>query len=205
MVHTSTLAVITDGKCLTYGGLSLGETVCFRSLKFIADYFGSLSLSPKGNDSGTVFVGMIHVGSPSLQTILENSTNEFYTTSSGEGSSGFPISQRSSMGTPPPPIATIPWPEDALTSQTMMMVPLRTIAPRPDTELPPERWQASHEGEWERARAQQANAEHVATQQRGELTSKWAIIAAQPDEPHYHKPTLNVERVLMVDLATAWA
>jgi hypothetical protein len=139
MVHTSMLAVITDGKCLTYGGLSLGETVCFRSLKFIADYFGSLSLSPKGNDSGTVFVGMTHGGSPSLQTILENSTNEFYTTSSGEGSSGFPISQRSSMGTPPPPIATIPWPEDALTSQTMTMVPLRTIAPRPDTELPPER------------------------------------------------------------------
>jgi hypothetical protein len=31
-------------------------------LEFISVRFGSLSLSPKGNDSGTVFVGMVHSG-----------------------------------------------------------------------------------------------------------------------------------------------
>jgi hypothetical protein len=77
MVHSSTLAIVTDGEHLTYGSLSLGETVHFRSLEFIFDYFGSMSLSPKGNVSGTVFVGMACNGSPSLRTILEDSTDEF--------------------------------------------------------------------------------------------------------------------------------
>jgi hypothetical protein len=57
MVHSSMLAVTTDGECLACGGLSLGETVHFRSLEFIADCFDSLSLSPKRNNSGAVFVG----------------------------------------------------------------------------------------------------------------------------------------------------
>jgi hypothetical protein len=60
---------------------------------------------------------------PSLCTILEDSTDEFYMTSSREGISGLPISKRNSMGTPPAPIATTPWSEDTLTPQTMMIVP----------------------------------------------------------------------------------
>jgi hypothetical protein len=59
---------------------------------FIADCFGNLSLSPKGSDSGIVFVGMTRSGWPMLRTILEDSTNEFYTTSSKVESSGLAIS-----------------------------------------------------------------------------------------------------------------
>jgi hypothetical protein len=102
MVHSSTLAITTDGEHLTGGGFSLGETICFRSLEFIADYFGLLSLSPKGSNSDAIFTGITHSRSPSLWTILEKSIDEFYMTSSGDGSSGLPLPQRHSMGTLPP-------------------------------------------------------------------------------------------------------
>jgi hypothetical protein len=92
MDHSSTVAITTDGKHLTCGGFSLGETVHFGRPEFIADCFDSLSLSPKGRNSGTVFVGMTHSGSPSLCNILEDSTDEFYMASSGEGSSSLPVS-----------------------------------------------------------------------------------------------------------------
>jgi hypothetical protein len=85
MVHSSTLAITTDGKHLTCGGFSLGKTVHFGNLEFIVDCFGSPRLSPKGNDSRVVFVGMAHSGSPSLRTILKYSTDEFYMVSSREG------------------------------------------------------------------------------------------------------------------------
>jgi hypothetical protein len=48
MVHSSTLAVATDGERLTSGNFSLSETVPFGSLDFITDCFGDLSLSTKG-------------------------------------------------------------------------------------------------------------------------------------------------------------
>jgi hypothetical protein len=75
MVHSSTLTITTNGEHLTYGGFSLGETICFRSLEFIVICFGSLSLSPKGSDSGSIFMGMARSGLPSLCTILEDSTD----------------------------------------------------------------------------------------------------------------------------------
>jgi hypothetical protein len=70
----------------------LSETIHFRSLDFIAGRFRSMSIYPEGNESGTVFIGMVHSKSPSLHTILEESANEGDTTSSGGGNSGFPIS-----------------------------------------------------------------------------------------------------------------
>jgi hypothetical protein len=68
----------------------LVKLFCFWSLAFIANYFGSLSLSPKGNDSDVVFVGAAHSGSPSLHTILKDSVDEFAMASSEEGSFASP-------------------------------------------------------------------------------------------------------------------
>jgi hypothetical protein len=147
MVHSSTFAITTDGERLTYGGFSHGETVHFENLEFIASYFGSLSLSSKGSDSGDIFVGMAHNGSLTLRTVLKDFTNEFYTTSIEEESSDFPISPRRIMGTQPTPIATTPWPKDALTPQTMAMVPPRTIVMWMDTRFPPYRWHTFWEGQ----------------------------------------------------------
>jgi hypothetical protein len=42
-------------------------------------------------------------------------------------------------------------------------------------------------------------------QWRGKLTGKQAITAAEPDEPHHHKPVLEEERILMVYLVTSRA
>jgi hypothetical protein len=66
MVHSSALTVATDDEHLMCSGFSLGETVHFGSLEFIADCFDGLSLSPKGSDLGAIFVGTTHSGSPSL-------------------------------------------------------------------------------------------------------------------------------------------
>jgi hypothetical protein len=124
MAHLSMLVVTTDGELLTCGGFSLGETIRFGSPEFFIDYF----------------MGMARNGSPSLHTILEDTADEFYMTCSGEGSSDFPISLRHRMGTPPSPLATTLWTEDASTPQTMAMDPPWTITPQPDTRIPPNRW-----------------------------------------------------------------
>jgi hypothetical protein len=66
--------------------LALGKTICFGSLEFTADRFCRLSLSLEGDDSGVVFIGMVHSGSPSLDTVLEESFDESDATSGkGEG------------------------------------------------------------------------------------------------------------------------
>jgi hypothetical protein len=67
-----------------------------------------MTLSPKGSNSSAVIMGTARSGSPSLRTIFEDSADEFYMASSGEGSTSIPISQRCNMGTPPAPIATTP-------------------------------------------------------------------------------------------------
>jgi hypothetical protein len=112
MVHSSALTVTTDNEHMPCDGFSLGETVHFGSLEFITDCFSGLSLSPKGSDPDAIFMGTTHSGSPSLQDMIKESTDEFYTTSSGEGSSGLPTSRRHSALASPAPIATKPWPED---------------------------------------------------------------------------------------------
>jgi hypothetical protein len=120
------------------GGFSLIETVRFGNLEFIADYFGGPSLSPKGGNSDAIFMGITSSGSPSLWAMIEDSTDEFYIASSREGSSSLPASQRHNMGAPPAPIATTPWSEVSLATQTMTMVPPWTLTPRLDTGLLPE-------------------------------------------------------------------
>jgi hypothetical protein len=92
MVHSPKPTIVTNSSHLISIGFVLGETIHFRSLEFIADHFCNLSLSPKGNDSGAIFMGMVHHGSPSLHIVLEESTDVDDTTSSGRENSGFAIS-----------------------------------------------------------------------------------------------------------------
>jgi hypothetical protein len=70
MVQSPKLVIITNGKHQTGVSFTISETIRFRSLEFITDHFGRLSLSAEGNDSVIVFVGMTHSGSLSLHTIL---------------------------------------------------------------------------------------------------------------------------------------
>jgi hypothetical protein len=85
MVHSPKPAILADGEHLTEVNFTHGETIRFGSLEFIADRFDNLSLSDKGKDSDTVFVGMAHNGSPSLHTVLDDSANEGDIASSGGG------------------------------------------------------------------------------------------------------------------------
>jgi hypothetical protein len=60
MVPSSSIAIPADSEHLTCGGFSLGKTICLGNFKFIADYFGGLSLSPKKGDKGITFMGSTH-------------------------------------------------------------------------------------------------------------------------------------------------
>jgi hypothetical protein len=65
MVPSSALAIAVDCESLLYGGFSLGETIRFGSLEFIADCFGGLSLSLMGDDSDAIIMGSARGGPPS--------------------------------------------------------------------------------------------------------------------------------------------
>jgi hypothetical protein len=75
------------------------------------------------NDSGTVFMGMVHSRSPSLHVILKESTRKDDSTPSDGGSSGFPIPRGCNMVTPIIPIMTTPPLEGTPVLQTIPMVP----------------------------------------------------------------------------------
>jgi hypothetical protein len=96
MVPSSAIIVPADGKHLTCGGFSLGETVCLGNFEFNADYFGGLSLSPMRGDAGATFMGTPHSGaSTPRQTMIEDSIEEFLTVSNEEGTFGpTPLSQK---------------------------------------------------------------------------------------------------------------
>jgi hypothetical protein len=53
--------------------------------------------------------------------------------------------------------------------------------------------------------AQQSNTEHEEAQWRSKLTGKQATTAVQPHKSSRHKPTLEAERILMVDLVATRA
>jgi hypothetical protein len=59
MVPSPKPIIVVDGNTLTGVGFTLGETICFGSLEFIADRFSDLSLSPEGNDSGVVCLAFV--------------------------------------------------------------------------------------------------------------------------------------------------
>jgi hypothetical protein len=76
MVHSLKHSIVSVSINLTNFEFTQGEAIYIRSLEFITHRFDCMSFSPKENDSGPIFVGMVHSGSPSLYTILEESISE---------------------------------------------------------------------------------------------------------------------------------
>jgi hypothetical protein len=95
MVPSSSIAVVANGERLMCGGFSLGEPVRHGNFEFIADYFGSLSLSPRRGDNGAAFMDSTCNRAPTpWQGMIEDSIEEFLMVSSGEGSLDLPSPRR---------------------------------------------------------------------------------------------------------------
>jgi hypothetical protein len=119
MISSSTLTVTGDGVHLTCGGFSLSETVHFRSLEFIVDFFSGMCLSPRRNDSDAAFMGSTRCEPLSpLRAMTKDSTEEFHMVLSG------PSPRRHGIGAPPTPIATTSLLEDAPATQAITTVSL---------------------------------------------------------------------------------
>jgi hypothetical protein len=92
MVPSSAITAAVNVEHLTCGGFSFSKTVHLLNFEFIADYFGSLSLSSRRGNSRTAFMGSTRSGTPSPRWAMkEDSAEEFLTTSSGEGGFGLPL------------------------------------------------------------------------------------------------------------------
>jgi hypothetical protein len=199
MVHSPKPIIVANDNNLTGMGFTLGETIYYGRLEFNADHFVDLTLSPEGNDSGTIFMGMVPSASPSQHTILEESIDEDDTTSNGMGSSGLPISQGCNAVTPTAPITTTSPLENTPVLLTIPTVPLRTAIPQPYTWHPLDQL----EEQQARAHARLANAERRASHRQGELTGKRAAIEYQLSELHHRKSTFETLWVVTVDLTKA--
>jgi hypothetical protein len=148
---------------------------------------------------------MAHNGSPSLHTILEDSSDEG-DMASGRGGGSCSFSPRGcNVVTPTIPIATTPSPEDTPTLLTIPMASLWTAAPQPGTGLLPEQQQAYHDEQQARACTQQVDVECRTAQHQGELVGKWAAIEAQLTELHHRKFVLKTKQAVTVDLTKARA
>jgi hypothetical protein len=95
MVPSSTITVTADGECSSHDDLSLGETICFGSLKFITDCFSILNLSPWRDSSDATAMGSTHCEPPSpLRATTGDSTEEFHMASNREGGAHPPLSSK---------------------------------------------------------------------------------------------------------------
>jgi hypothetical protein len=79
MVPSSSIAIASNGKCLTCGGFSLGEPVHLGSFEFITDYFGGLSLFLGGATTmpfswAQLTAGFLHHSGPQLRTPMRSSS-----------------------------------------------------------------------------------------------------------------------------------
>jgi hypothetical protein len=141
MIFSPKLTFVANGNNSNSVGLALGET-CFGSLEFTTDSFGRLSLSPLGDDLGAIFVGMVHIGSPSLHTSLDKLFDEDDTTLGEGASSELPVLEGCNVVTSIVPITTTPPSENIMALLTAPIVPLRTTTPELGTGLLPEQLQA---------------------------------------------------------------
>jgi hypothetical protein len=138
MVYSPKFTFIANGNNPAGIGLAPSKMIYFGSLEFTANRFGNLSLSPEGEDSGAIFIGIVHSGSPSLHTVLEESSDESDAALGRGGSLGFPGPQGCNVVTPTIPIATTPPPENTLTLLTIVMVQLQTATLQPGIGLLPQ-------------------------------------------------------------------
>jgi hypothetical protein len=153
MVTSPKLSFIANSNNSTVVGLTSGKTIRFDSLEFIADRLGRLSLSPKEQDSSTIFVGMVHTGSPSSHTIPEDSTSEGAAALATGGSSGSPGPRACNVVNLIVPITTTPALENTPALQTAPMVTVQIAASQPGMELFPVQQQAYTEEHQVRIRA----------------------------------------------------
>jgi hypothetical protein len=160
-VYSLKLTFVASGNNLTGVGLDPGETIRFGSLEFTADHFDNLSLSPEGNDSGVVFIGMVHNGSPSTETIHEESSDEGDMALGRGGNSGPPGPRGCNVVNLIAPITTTSPPENALALLTIPTVPLWTAAPQPGAELLPK-----HPHAYQEERRAQTCACHIDVERR---------------------------------------
>jgi hypothetical protein len=110
IVSSSAIAVAANGEWLMCVEFSLGETIHLGNFEFIADYFGGLSLSPRRDDARDTFKVSTHSGASTPRwTMIEESTEEFLTASSGEGSFGLPSPRRRGTGASLAPLAATSW------------------------------------------------------------------------------------------------
>jgi hypothetical protein len=147
MVPSSSIAIGTDGKRLMCSGFSLGELVRLGNFEFIIDYFSGLSPSPGGSNKGAIFMASIHSRASTLQrAMIEDSADEYLTTSSREGGVDHLSPRRHGMRALRAPTSTTTWRE----APSTMRFPLWTAVSRPETNFLSER--CHHNGRLAQAR-----------------------------------------------------
>jgi hypothetical protein len=138
MVTSPKLPFVANGNNSTGVGLTPGETIHFGSLEFIADLLGYPSLSPEEGDSGAIFIGMVHNGSPSLRTTLEEYSNEGGATLGTGGGSGSSGPQGCNVVTLIVHITATPVSENTPAIRIILRVMVRIAAPQLGMELLPD-------------------------------------------------------------------
>jgi hypothetical protein len=128
--------------------------------------------------------------------MIEDCTEEFLTTSSGEGSLSLPSHRRCGTGASLAPVTTTLRMENALAAQAMMTVPPWMAAPWLKTGLPFERRHARHGGQQAQARAQQPTAEQWAATsvRRGRLRTTSRGFSRRPAQTA-HTPSGTSSRL----------
>jgi hypothetical protein len=123
MVPSSALAIAADGEHLSCDVFSLGETIHFGSLKFIADHLGGLSLSPMWDGLGATIMVSTHSETPSpLRSMIGYSVEECHMTSDEEGRIDLPSPRKHGTGASSAPTTTISWPETTPPTQAMTTI-----------------------------------------------------------------------------------
>jgi hypothetical protein len=190
MVSSSSIAITSDGECLACSRFFLGKPILLGNLEFITHYFAALSLSPRRGNEGAIFMGSTHSGASTLQrATIGESTKEFLTVSSREGSFGHPSPRRCSTGASFATTTTATW----------------KVMPQPKTNHPFERHHVHRDGQPMQAHAQHPTTEPGSVSRRSHLIGKQTTSAVQPDALPQREPALETKRIHVVELTPTQA